>query len=119
MIPRSYIVAGYVDHAYATTIHKAQGRTVDRCFVLADELMYREAAYVALSRGRAQNQLYLVDDTIDLANLPHAPTVQRDRLAMLKNALATSRKQSLALDQLDRGRGTAPDVAEVSMEIEL
>ena len=70
-IPHSYIAAGYVDYAYATTIHKAQGLTVDRCLVLADELMYRESAYVALSRGRAQNQLYLVDNRGDLENEAH------------------------------------------------
>jgi ATP-dependent exoDNAse (exonuclease V) alpha subunit len=118
-IPHDYIAAGHVDHAYASTIHKAQGRTVDRCFVLADACLYREAAYVALSRGRAQNQLYIIDDSIDPENLAHGPMWHRDSVMMLKTALATSRSQSLALDKRERRRGAASDVPEVSMEIEL
>ena len=42
------------------TIHKAQGLTCDRAFVLGDELLHREAAYTALSRGRHENKLYTV-----------------------------------------------------------
>ena len=42
------------------TIHKAQGLTCDRAYVLGDEHLHREAAYTALSRGRHENQLYTV-----------------------------------------------------------
>ena len=117
-VPHNYIAAGGVDHGYATTIHKAQGLTVDRCLVLADELIYRESAYVALSRGRARNQLYVVNDGIDVEHAAHGPTWQRDSVASLKAALATSRSQSLALDQLDRGTSVERDVG-LSAEIEL
>ena len=46
------------DHAYAVTIHKSQGQTIDRVFVLGDELMQRDAAYVALTRHREEVALY-------------------------------------------------------------
>ena len=59
--PPSYLDAGHVRHAYATTIHKAQGQTVDRAFVLGSDTLYQEAGYVALSRGRIENRIYLVD----------------------------------------------------------
>ena len=49
--PFAYAEARHLTHGYATTIHKAQGATVDRCFVLADDTMTREHAYTALSRG--------------------------------------------------------------------
>jgi ATP-dependent exoDNAse (exonuclease V) alpha subunit len=117
-VPHNYIAAGGVTHGYATTIHKAQGLTVDRCLVLADELIYRESAYVALSRGRARNQLYVVDEGNEVENATHGPTRQRDRLASLNAALASSRSQSLALDQLDRRRTGERDV-DLSAEIEL
>ena len=46
-------------HGYAMTGHVAQGATVDRCFVLASDGMSRGWAYVALSRGRLSNRLYV------------------------------------------------------------
>ena len=41
-----------VDHGYAATIHKNQGVTVDRAYVLASSTMDRHLAYVALTRHR-------------------------------------------------------------------
>ena len=51
-LPAAYLDAGHVRHAYATTIHKAQGITVDQTLVLGNDTLYQEAGYVALSRGR-------------------------------------------------------------------
>jgi len=47
-----------VDHGYATTIHKAQGVTVDRVYVLASGTMDRHLTYVAMTRHREAVQLY-------------------------------------------------------------
>ncbi|MEK1868018.1 MAG: Ti-type conjugative transfer relaxase TraA, partial [Ensifer adhaerens] len=46
------------DHGYATTIHKAQGATVDRAIVLASATMDRHLTYVAMTRHREGVQLY-------------------------------------------------------------
>ncbi|MFW2233610.1 Ti-type conjugative transfer relaxase TraA [Rhizobium sp. CRRU65] len=46
------------DHGYATTIHKTQGATVDRSFVLASTTMDRHLTYVAMTRHRETVQLY-------------------------------------------------------------
>ncbi|MGO7685660.1 Ti-type conjugative transfer relaxase TraA [Rhizobium ruizarguesonis] len=46
------------DHGYATTIHKTQGSTVDRSFVLASTTMDRHLTYVAMTRHREEVQLY-------------------------------------------------------------
>ncbi|WP_408860026.1 Ti-type conjugative transfer relaxase TraA [Acidiphilium sp.] len=47
-----------VDHGYATTIHKSQGATVDRAFVLASGTMDRHLTYVAMTRHRDGVALY-------------------------------------------------------------
>ena len=47
------------DHGYATTIHKAQGATADRVFVLASKGMDRHLTYVALTRHRDAVALYV------------------------------------------------------------
>lgn len=41
-----------LDHGYAATIHKAQGVTVDRAYILASKYMDGHATYVGLSRHR-------------------------------------------------------------------
>jgi Ti-type conjugative transfer relaxase TraA len=47
-----------LDHGYATTIHKAQGMTVDRVHVLATPGLDAHASYVALSRHRDRVDLH-------------------------------------------------------------
>jgi putative toprim domain protein len=55
--------AGYVQESvelgYASTIHRAQGSTVDTAHALVDASTDRAGAYVALTRGRENNQLYV------------------------------------------------------------
>lgn len=59
-----------VDHGYATTIHKAQGATADRSFVLASGSMDRHLTYVGMSRHRDQVTLYAGRDEFkDMAGL--------------------------------------------------
>ena len=46
------------DHGYATTIHKSQGVTVDRTYVLGSVLMDRHLTYVAMPRHKQDIHLY-------------------------------------------------------------
>lgn len=50
------------DHGYATTIHKTQGATVDRAFVMASGTMDRHLTYVSMTRHRDQATLYAGKD---------------------------------------------------------
>ncbi|WP_160110120.1 AAA family ATPase [Caballeronia choica] len=43
---------GHFDHGYALTVHKSQGVTVDRAYVLATKNMHAELAYVAMTRHK-------------------------------------------------------------------
>lgn len=57
-LPAAYVSAS-TELGYASTVHRAQGMTVDSAHVLADRTTSREAAYVALTRGRDSNRIYL------------------------------------------------------------
>ena len=108
-LPFTHVIAGAVTHGYATTIHKAQGATVDRCFVLIDETMSREHTYTALSRGRLSNELY-VDSLIDRFDEPHATEVTPDELDRLRRNLGRSISQELAIEQLGLEPRAAPEL---------
>lgn len=58
VVPVSMADYAAVDHGYATTIHKSQGATVDRAFVLASGTMDRHLTYVAMTRHRDGVTLY-------------------------------------------------------------
>ncbi|WP_157082381.1 Ti-type conjugative transfer relaxase TraA, partial [Sphingomonas pruni] len=81
-----------IDHGYAATIHKAQGMTVDRTFVLATPGMDSHSAYVALSRHR---------DGVDLH-------YGRDDFGSQRNLvrrLSRERGKDMASDYADRDSG--------------
>lgn len=48
----------HLDYGYAATIHKAQGVTIDRSYVLASEFLDAHATYVAMSRHRESVNLF-------------------------------------------------------------
>lgn len=47
-----------ITHGYATTVHKSQGDTVDRSYILPERMMDKNAAYVAFSRHREEARVY-------------------------------------------------------------
>ena len=106
------LAAGGLDHGYARTIHQAQGLTTDAALLLGGDHLYREAGYVALSRGRTRNAIYLADQPDNLTHcpeLPHSPPREgadnRDPHAALTRALNTDRAQTMA-SQLLRSSAT-------------
>ncbi|MCY1325039.1 ATP-dependent RecD-like DNA helicase [compost metagenome] len=54
-----------VDHGYAATIHKSQGSTIDRTFVLATGMMDRHLTYVAMTRHRNRADLYAARENFE------------------------------------------------------
>ena len=58
MLPRDY-VAEHVELGYATTVHRAQGRTADTAHAFVNATAHREGLYVAATRGREANRLYV------------------------------------------------------------
>ena len=98
-----YVQAGYVDHGYATTIHKAQGITCDRMFLVGPAGLYREAVYVAMSRARHGSFLFATaSQAAELVERPHTAGIPLlaehvDELDFdVKQAVAQSRAKTLA-----------------------
>ena len=58
VLPAAY-VAEHVELAYASSAHRAQGRTVDTAHALVSSTTTREVLYVMATRGRESNRLYV------------------------------------------------------------
>ena len=95
-LPASYLHADTIIHAYATTIHKAQGTTVDRAFIYADDQLARETAYTAMSRGATENRIYLAHSLAKEPDHGHHQTLDRRR--ELTHNLQRSQAQQLAVE---------------------
>ena len=89
VLPPEY-VAEHVELGYATTAHRAQGRTVDTAHAYLSAATVRESLYVMATRGRESNKLY-VDTTYD----PDTQTSHQEPEALLpedilRSVIATS-----------------------------
>ena len=58
-LPVDYLEAGHLGHAYAMTVHKSQGITVERAFVLSTDSLTQESGYVAMSRATESTELFV------------------------------------------------------------
>jgi len=52
-----------ITHGYATTIHKSQGMTVDRSYLLGNDSMDTHLAYVGMSRHKDSLNIYTNDES--------------------------------------------------------
>jgi len=91
-----------LDHGYATTVHKAQGSTVDRAYILASRYFDRHTSYVALSRHREAATLYYANEEFVPALGPAAAIDPRFARERFQSTLARARHKELAHDYLDR-----------------
>ena len=93
----------HLDHGYAVTSHSSQGQTADRVLLHVDterageSLVNQRLAYVAISRGRYDAQIYTNDKT------------------QLGPALGRDLSHSSALE-LARGQAQAPDMAAQALQ---
>lgn len=64
ILPAAY-VAEHLDLGYAVTAHRAQGVTTDTSHVVVTSTTTRENLYVAMTRGREANHVYVAIDRPD------------------------------------------------------
>jgi conjugative relaxase-like TrwC/TraI family protein len=112
-LPANYVNQD-VSLAYALTVHKAQGVTVDRAVLIADEATTAEALYVGMTRGRHDNTALVVCDQLDDERKDTPPTAAD----VLTAALGRVSAEQAALDALratlaasESLGGLAPQVA--------
>jgi len=98
-LDQDYLDSGWLAHGYATTIHKAQGATLERAFVLGTGSVFRESGYVAMSRARARTDLYVVDGAFETGIDRH---IDEGPLAGFTRSLSESRAKGLAVDELQQ-----------------
>lgn len=68
---------GRIDHAYALTSHRAQGGTWDLAIAVGADGLYREGAYVELSRGIHENWIILTSP--EAAELARQHAIETER----------------------------------------
>jgi ATP-dependent exoDNAse (exonuclease V) alpha subunit len=112
-LPAWYLNDGNVDYGYALTGHKAQGVTTGHTFTIITGATNREWAYVAMSRGRQTNTLYLAapqpgDD--QCTHLTHPD--RKGVLNALTRSLGRSSAQDAAIDHLAAAGPPSSNIAE-------
>lgn len=108
----------HVDHAYAVTVHRAQGATVDTAHLLADG-GGRELAYVAMSRARLTSHVHVVAENPDQAvdDLHREWSAERrDRWTL--DADAPAEQGQLLQPHLARRSAGALRAAQLRVEVE-
>jgi conjugative relaxase-like TrwC/TraI family protein len=114
-LPRSYVDAGQLTHAYAVTGHKSQGQTVDHAYVLAPaRAELAEWGYVSTSRARQSTRIYvaapdLADDHRAAFEPPEAVEQLAAALTRQANDELASRGHPANLRALTRDRGLERD----------
>ena len=95
-IPPDYVTR-FVELAYATTVHGAQGSTVTNAHLAVGEHTGAASAYVAMTRGRHTNVAHLVAENVDEARNQWIEIFSRERADL---GPAHARRQ--ARDAIDR-----------------
>lgn len=87
-LPAKY-VSEHVELAYAVTAHRAQGATVDTAHALVHSVeMTLEALYVAMTRGRQSNRVYVATDQAQLEEHQQRPDGAVTATTVLEAVLA-------------------------------
>lgn len=107
LLPTAY-VAEHVELGYATSTARTQGMTVDETHTVAAPGMGREDLYVAMSRGREINRVYVVTDGLDDGCVPGAATPATTDREVLDGILATSQAEPTATETWETYHPSTP-----------
>ncbi|MEQ4205786.1 MobF family relaxase [Actinopolymorpha sp. B9G3] len=110
-LPAAY-VAEHVALGYATTVHSAQGLTVDTSHTVATSRTGAAAQYVALTRGRHANTAYITTRAVpdDAAPGVTNQVQHRDPLAVLGAAYERTTDDLAAIAEADTSHAEAASI---------
>lgn len=100
-LPARYLDAEHIAHAYALTIHKSQGLTLDRVLLLGGDSLDAHLGYTALSRARTDTRIYLHEHAphdVDAPSHGSAMPSEIEARVELAAALEIDRADRLAID---------------------
>ncbi|MBF6137238.1 relaxase domain-containing protein [Nocardia otitidiscaviarum] len=97
LLPPDYI-SEHVELGYATTVHRAQGITVRRAYLLLNATLGRALAYVGLTRGSELNRLYLATDALVDISGDQQPDDPQEPLRCFARVLAREDDNRSAID---------------------
>ncbi|GGJ75560.1 hypothetical protein GCM10010123_01940 [Pilimelia anulata] len=115
-LPADY-VAAHVELMYATTVHRAQGDTVDTTHALITDDVARENLYVAATRARAKTTLYTVthqlldlDEDLRIDKVRYDPDARAAR-EVLENIIALDTSELTATEAIRDNQHRAESLA--------
>jgi conjugative relaxase-like TrwC/TraI family protein len=117
LLPAGY-VADHVELGYATTVHRVQGATVDTAHALIEPGLTRELLYVALTRGRHANHLYVVTDAVVDVEVHHPPQPPRTAREVLEGVLGREAAERSATETLRDTLAAADSLTTLAPEYE-
>ncbi|MGB4190936.1 MAG: hypothetical protein WBJ81_00085, partial [Rickettsiales bacterium] len=99
----------YIDHGYAATVHKAQGITVDKTYVLATKGFNQHLTYVSMTRHTEDAQMYYSKE--DFRSYSHLET-ELSKQAVKENALDYTK----AANEFIESRGMADICKDIALK---
>ena len=110
-------VTEHVELAYAMTAHRAQGRTVDTAHALVSPTTTREVLYVAATRGRESNRIYVDTHYDPDPETSHDDVMSRQTARdVLTGVLANEGADVAAHESIRRERDAAESIATLVAE---
>ena len=117
-LPAAYVAAD-VELGYAITAHRAQGATVDAAHaVVSSPEMTREALYVAMTRGRESNRVYVATDEQHLEEHQHRPDLQMTARSILFGILQHTGAELSAHETITAEHGEWSSIAQLAGEFD-
>lgn len=117
-LPANYVTE-HVDLGYAITAHRAQGSTVDTAHAIVHSPeMTRESLYVAMTRGRESNRVYVATDQHHLEEHQYRDDLEMSARSILYGILQHPGSQQSAHDTTRAEQDVWGSLAQLAAEYE-